>query len=55
VTPTPHSHFDAPRRCLRRYKTEDGGTVAVLEPVLCIKRYAVDGGTIAVLEPVRCH
>lgn len=47
------SRFDVVPRTLRRYQ-EDGGTVAVLEPVLCIKRFAVDGGTVAKLVPATC-
>ena len=41
--------FNLMPRTLRRYQ-KDGGTVAVLEPVMCIKRYAIDGGIVSRLE-----
>lgn len=47
--------FNVQPRCIRRLEV-DGGTVAQLEPVLCLRRYLTpDGGVVAVLEPARCQ
>lgn len=49
----PMSRFNVVPQTLRHHR-KDGGVVAVLEPVLCLKRFRVDGGIVARLVPANC-